>query len=94
MNLRRFGVAALAAGSSLFSLTGCATTPACNAPSLGELEHRGKRYALRELMDQNYHDVGKDPFRRNFNPDTMWADRSAIDEQMPLAHAEMLQARP
>ena len=45
-------------------------------PSLGYLEHRGRRYEVRDLMDPRYRADNDDPFIRNFAPRTILADRS------------------
>lgn len=54
-------------------LGGCATMPPTDGPSLGELEHRGRRYSLRDLNNEAYRDASSDPFVRGFKPDTVWA---------------------
>ena len=68
-------------------LTGCQTMPNSTGPSLGELEHRGHRYALRDLNNQAYRDASDDPFVRNFNPETVWArdDTSRGLRQVPIS---------
>jgi hypothetical protein len=58
-------------------LTGCQVMPRSTGPSLGELEHRGHRYALRDLNSQAYRDASNDPFVRKFNPETAWARKDA-----------------
>ncbi|UCD27874.1 MAG: hypothetical protein JSV03_12320 [Planctomycetota bacterium] len=45
-------------------------------PSLGYLEHRGRRYEVRDLMDPEYRADSEDDFVRKFNPDAMLADFS------------------
>jgi hypothetical protein len=47
------------------------------APSaLGYVEHRGRRYDLRNLMDPAYRAASDDPFVRGFSPETALADRA------------------
>ena len=58
-------------------LIGCQTTPRSGEPSLGELEHRGKRYALRDLTNPTYRATSKEAFVRDFNIDTLWAQMEA-----------------
>ncbi len=36
--------------------------------SLGVLEHRGRRYELRDLLDPAYRAASEDPFSRDFDP--------------------------
>lgn len=66
------------------SLTPVSTEP---APSLGSLEHRGRRYDLRDLNSQAYRDASADPFVRNFNPDLLWARKDALQrfDRIPVS---------
>ena len=68
-------------------LTGCQVVPRSTGPSLGELEHRGHRYALRDLSNQAYRDASDDPFVRNFDSETIWARNDAECElrQVPIS---------
>ena len=43
-------------------------------PSLGCLEHRGERHALRDRMDPNYRAASGDDFARKFDPETALAE--------------------
>lgn len=65
------------AAAALF-VTGCQITspsakPSVGAPSIGALEHRGRRYALRDLCDAEYRQASSDSFVREFDPDTVLA---------------------
>ncbi len=46
-------------------------------PSLGALEHRGRRHELRDLLGADYRAASNDPFVRDFDPDravaVVWA---------------------
>jgi hypothetical protein len=42
-------------------------------PPLGVLEHRGRFYDLRDLMNPDYRAASTDPFVRDFSPDTVLA---------------------
>ena len=59
-----------------------ASKPQQALPSLGTLEHQGRKHDLRDLMDPGYRETSDDPFARTFEPDTIYADvtPSAIGE--------------
>ncbi len=44
--------------------------------SLGYLEHRGRMYALEDLMDPAYRASSDAPFVREFNVEAIWAGNS------------------
>lgn len=44
--------------------------------ALGFVEHQGRRYDLRNLMDPAYRAASDDLFVRNFSPETALADRT------------------
>jgi len=72
-------------------LCGCGTQATGPAPSgftaeggarsrLGYLEHRGRQYAVEDLLDAEMRAKSDDPFVRSFTPDTtyvLWAGRHA-----------------
>jgi len=41
--------------------------------SLGDVEHRGRKHAIRDLMDPAYRAANNDGFARRFNPQTAFA---------------------
>ena len=48
------------------------------APALlGFVEHQGRRYELRDLMDPAYRAASDDPFVRGFTPETALASRAS-----------------
>jgi hypothetical protein len=47
-----------------------------DSPSLGYLEHRGRQYEVRDLMDPDYRAENDDKFIQNFKIDTTLADLS------------------
>ncbi len=63
--------------TAILTVTGCQNALKTTSPSLGELQHRGQRYALRDLADQAYREASNDPFVRNFDPETVWAVNDA-----------------
>ncbi len=62
--------ACLTAGCSLISPEPRGGVVQKQQPSLGYMEHRGRQYDLRDLMDPAYRASSKDDFARHFNPDT------------------------
>jgi len=64
-------------------LAGCQITPRDTRPSLGQLEHRGRRYALRDLASQAYRQASDDPFVRNFDPQMVYAGGEISPECEP-----------
>jgi hypothetical protein len=61
--------------------------------SLGYLEHRGRMYALEDLMDPAYRASSDAPFVREFDVDNFWAGSGS--RVSPDAHsAEPLQDDP
>lgn len=75
-------------------LSGCASAPPTGSPSLGELEHRGRRYSLRDLNDEAYRDASSDPFVRGFKPDTVWARHDRTPQPLiSTMHRESIGSR-
>ena len=45
-------------------------------PTVGYIECRGRLYKIDDLLDADYRAKSKDPFVRDFRPDTVYADVS------------------
>lgn len=61
------------------AVTGCqqydSLAPRRGGAAMGYLDHRGRQYQVRDLLDADYRAGSSDPFIRNFDPDTCFADR-------------------
>jgi hypothetical protein len=80
--------------TAVLILTGYQVMPRTTVPSLGELEHRGHRYAVRDLTSQAYRDASNDPFVRNFNPETVLSRGDASpDSRAALMCGDAFEAR-
>ena len=84
-----FGIATLTLGGCQAPQTGLASQAVDNAnadlPSLGYLEHRGRRHALRDLLDPAYRAKSDDPVARDFDVDAYFAGRSLLGAYAGLA---------
>jgi hypothetical protein len=57
-------------------------------PSLGYLEHRGRRHALRDLLDPAYREASDDPVARNFDVGDRWARRPLLSAHVGGVESE------
>src|SRR5688500_12080816 len=50
--------------------------------ALGSLEHRGRQYSLRDLMDPAFRAASSDNFVRNFDPDITYVRKSFMSPEV------------
>jgi hypothetical protein len=78
--------------------TAATRNPHATGPSLGYLEHRGQRHALRDLLDPAYRQASDDPVARTFDVADYWAATPVLSADVdrpqdqrphsPAAHRE------
>jgi hypothetical protein len=88
----------LVAVLAILGLAGCqpynSLAPQRQLPSAGFLQHRGRQYLVRDLLDPHYRAQSRDPFVENFDPEACFADaRMHQPVSLPIAADVMAQRK-
>jgi len=82
MHVKRVSFGVLALIGAL--LAGCDGGGTIRTPSVGYVEHRGRPYELRDLMNPQYRAESSDSFVRDFQPQFTYVQRITDSSMEPM----------